>query len=116
MTNEEFQRVVLEQFEKLNNRVGNLEETVNTVNSKVGNLEGTVNTVKEQTAELTEFREETRTNFARIENYIHELDTKNSDRHLNFTGELKELRNSINRIEINAAENWRDIARLKSVR
>lgn len=100
MSNEEFQKLVLEEFRKLN--------------GKIDTLESTVNSIHEQTIELTEFREETSNNFDRIESYIHDVDVKNADRHFAFIKELKELKHSVNRIEINTAENWRDIARLKS--
>lgn len=100
MTNEEFQKLVLEEFKKLN--------------GKIDILENTVNSIHEQTIELTEFREETSNNFDRIEGYIHDVDVKNADRHFEFIKELKEIKHSVNRIEINTAENWRDIARLKS--
>lgn len=137
MTNEEFQRLVLEKLDSLDEGQKNLEKRI--INLEAGqmkleigqkNLEtGQMNLeigqkqiiikldgVIEQTADLTEFRHETKEHFIKIQDYIHELDVKNSDRHFDFTNQIEVLRDSINRIEINTAENWRDIARLKSVR
>lgn len=151
MTTEEFQRLVLEKLESLENGQKNLESGQKNLQERIINLEegqrnlelGQKNLeerqkslelgqkglekgqkeiiikldgVIEQTADLTEFRHETKENFIKIQDYIHELDTKNSDRHFDFTRQIEELKNSVNRIEINTAENWRDIARLKSVR
>lgn len=77
MTNEEFQRLVLE-------KLGNLEEGQK-------RLEEKLEAVIEQTVDLTEFRYEVKS-------------------------ELADIKNNISRIEIAIADNWSDIARLKSVR
>lgn len=107
MTNEEFQILVLEELKGLKNDIGELKE-------EQGKISNMVNSIHEQTIELTEFRQETSDNFDKIEGYIHDVDVQNADRHFEFIKELKELKHSVNRIEINTAENWRDIARLKS--
>lgn len=77
MTNEEFQRLVLE-------KRGNLEEGQK-------RLEEKLEAVIEQTVDLIEFRYKVKS-------------------------ELADIKNNISRIEIATADNWSDIARLKSVR
>ncbi len=116
MTTEEFQRLVLEKLESLENGQKNLELGQKGLEEGQKEIIIKLDGVIGQTADLIEFRHETKENFIKIQEYIHELDTNNSDRHFDFTRQIEELKNSINRIEINTAENWRDIARLKSVR
>ena len=123
MTNEDFQRLVLEKLGNLEDGQKSLEEKVVGLERKVVSLEEVqtqiikkIDGVIEQTAGLMEFRYETKENFAKTQEYIHELDTKNSERHLEFTREMEELKTSMNRVELNTAENWRDIAKLKAVR
>ncbi len=75
-----------------------------------------IDRIEDISNELKEFREETSNNFTKLNHYTHDVDTKNADRHFDFVGELRDLKHSVNRIEINTAENWRDIARLKTMR
>lgn len=77
MTNEEFQKIVLE-------KLSNLEEGQKEINRKL-------DAVIEQTVDLTEFRYEVKE-------------------------ELSEIKTNLSRIEIVTADNWGDIARLKSIR
>lgn len=83
MTNEEFQRIVLEELKSL--REGQEDIKKEQVELKKG-LEGVI----EQTADLTEFRQEVKE-------------------------ELSEIKSTISRIEIATADNWSDIARIKSL-
>lgn len=84
MTNEEFQILLLEELKGLKNDIFDLKE-------EQGKISNIVNTIYEQTVELTEFRQETSDNFNRIENYIHDVDARNADRHFEFIKEVKEL-------------------------
>lgn len=133
MTNEEFQKIVLKELRNLTGKVDGLDSKVDDLDSKVddldnkvddldnkvehldskvdhldnkvdqmdgrvGNMENILNSVKEQTAELTEFREETRVNFRKLDR------------------ELREVKRSVSRVEINVAENWREISILKAAK
>ena len=98
MTNEEFQRLVLEKLDKLEAGQNKLEAGQNKLEAGQSNLEARqkeilikLDAVIEQTADLTEFRYEVKS-------------------------ELADIKNNISRIEIATADNWSDIARLKSVR
>ncbi|MCC5909353.1 MAG: plasmid stabilization protein [Clostridiaceae bacterium] len=77
MTNEEFQKLVLEKLQSLELGQEEIKEKLKFAG--------------EQTAELTEFRQEVKE-------------------------ELTSIKSTISRIEIATADNWSDIAKLKSVR
>lgn len=76
MTNEEFQKIVLEKLENVENRLGNLEEKLEKLEDLEEKFEKfqeeqiefkkTVNGIHEQTVELTEFRHETNEKLNRI--------------------------------------------------
>ncbi|MBU5310490.1 hypothetical protein KQI38_00485 [Tissierella carlieri] len=98
MTTDEFQRLVLEKLESLEKGQKNLEERQKSLELGQRGLEDgqkqiliKLEAVIEQTADLTEFKHEVKQ-------------------------ELADIKSNISRIEINTAENWRDIARLKSAR
>ena len=119
MTNEEFQRIVIEKLENLEvgqknleTRQKNLEEGQKNLETRQVSLEAgqknletrqksleegqeeiisKLNCVINQTADLTEFREEVKEEF-------------------------KNIKSTISRIEINTADNWSDIAKLKAAR
>ena len=112
MSNEEFQKLVLEKLTNLENRFKTLEDGQKALERRQGTLEegqkalerrqGTLEEgqktivkelkgVLEQTANLTEFKEE-------------------------VIQELESMKASIARVEIATANNWSDIARLKSIK
>ena len=91
MTNEEFQKTVLEQLRKLNEKVGNLEQGQMKLEQGQEEIRKDLKAVVEQTADLTEFREEIN---AKVDKVIEELST----------------------IEIVTSKNWNDIAKLKSIK
>ncbi|MCF6466218.1 plasmid stabilization protein [Clostridium sp. Cult2] len=98
MTNEEFQKIVLGELRKLNEKVGNLEQGQMKLEQGQVKLEQgqeeirkDLKAVIEQTADLTEFREEINT---KVDKIIEELNT----------------------IEIVTSKNWNDIAKLKSIK
>lgn len=112
MTNEEFQKIVLEELRKLNGKVDNLEQGQakleqsqtkleqgqeklkqgqNNLEQGQEDIRKDIKSIIEQTADLTEFREEIN---AKVDKVIEELNT----------------------IEIVTSKNWNDIARLKSIK
>jgi len=90
-----------------------MQDGFNKVNSRIDTVENGLQIIK---TELSEFRKETNARFDTLENKLNEIEAINGSRHLKFIDELEEIKHSINRIEINTAENWRDIARLKAMR
>lgn len=115
MTNEEFQRLVLQKLEKLDSleesqnnlqesqkdlisKVNNMDKQLNGLDesqkgliSKVNNIDKKLDGVVEQTADLTEFKHQVRR-------------------------ELEDIKMSVSKIEIITADNWSDIARLKAAK
>lgn len=97
MTTEEFQRIVLEKLggleegqKRLEERQTKLEEGLFKLIDRVDGIEKTVNAIHEETVDLTEFKVETKV-------------------------DLVNIKSTISRIEIATADNWSDIARLKSI-
>ena len=90
MTTEEFQLLVLEKLGILEDGQRQLKDGLSALTERVDILEKTVNAIHEQTVDLTEVRVETK-------------------------AELLNLKSTMSRIEIATADNWSDIARLKSI-
>ena len=88
MNNEEFQRVVLEELGKLNERMGNLEQGQASLAQGQEAIRKDLKVVMDQTADLTEFRAKT-------------------------SAKLDELTEDVSTIEIVTSKNWNDIAKLK---
>ncbi|WP_353096397.1 hypothetical protein [Tissierella praeacuta] len=84
-------------------------ELLELIAAQVGTLTKDVSEMKEEFKGVNE-------RLDKIENKLDDIDVKNADRHLDFIRELKGMKHSVSRIEINTAENWRDIARLKAMR
>ena len=59
MTNEEFQRIVLEELKDLKAGQGKLEDRIGSLEDRMGSFERKLDAVVEQTAILTEFKEDT---------------------------------------------------------
>lgn len=102
MTDRELLELLLSKFESME--------------TDIKDIKVELNLVSEQTAILTEFKEETVTKLDKIENKLDDIDVKNANRHLDFIRELRDMKHSISRVEINTAENWRDIAKIKAAR
>jgi len=71
--------------------------------------------------EITDFREETNNRFGKLEskvddiaNKIDDLEVNNANRHLYINGELKRIKAGLSKVEIVTADNWSDIAKLKT--
>lgn len=97
MSNDEFQKVVLEKLTNLEQGQRGLEEGFKSLERRQESLEEgqqsllkSLNAVVEQTANLTEFKEE-------------------------VTGDLKSIKENINKIIIVTAGNWSDLAKIKSI-
>lgn len=66
MTNEEFQKLVLEKLDSLGTDVSILQEGQNSLESKLYSLEKKIDSIYEQTATLTEFKTETNRNMEEL--------------------------------------------------
>lgn len=88
MTNEEFQRLVLQELGEINGNIGILKEDV--IILKDGQKD--------------------------IKALIEDLDSQNANRYVEIVSQINGLRDDINIIEIITSKNWNDIAKLKSVK
>jgi len=70
----------------------------NNTNEKLERIEKKMNSVVEQTADLTEFRTETK------------------EQLININNEVNGIRQDLNTIEIVTSKNWNEISRLKAVK
>ncbi len=52
--------------------------------------------------------------FDTLENKLDEIEAKNATKHIELKNNILSIRNDLSRVEINTAENWKDIARIKS--
>ena len=98
MSNEEFQKIVLEKLEnledgqkRLETRQGTLEEGQRRLEAGQDKITEDLRAVIEQTADLTEYRQE-------------------------MKGEIRDIKVTILRVEKATADNWSDIVNLKSIR
>ena len=91
MSNEEFQKIVLEELGKLNEKIGNLEQGQASLMQGQEAIRKDLKAVIEQTADLTEFRVE-------------------------INAKVDKLINDVRSIEIITSKNWNDIALLKAVK
>jgi len=70
----------------------------NNTNEKLERIEKKMNSVVEQTADLTEFRTETK------------------EQLININNEVNGIRQDLNTIELVTSKNWNEISRLKAVK
>ncbi len=109
MTNEEFQKTVLEELRKLNEKVDDLDNGQNLLTRKVDDLENGQNLLTTKVDNLEQGQKE-------IKSILEELDPKNANRHLELKESIDELRKDLSTVEIVTASNYADIAKLKSIK
>lgn len=85
--------------------IGSLETQTRANTDSIGDLK----------SEIKDFREESNLKFDSLENKLDDLESKNADRHISMNKDIQEMKSDISRIELNTADNWKDIVRLKSV-
>lgn len=108
MTDREILELLVSKFESMETKIVSIEKDLSGIKK---DLTG----VKEQTAILTEFRDETNERFDRLENKLDEIEAKNAERHVAINLNVISIKRDLSRIEVNTAENWRDIARIKAM-
>lgn len=91
MTNEEFQRIVLEKLGTLEKGQEDIKKEQQEMKKEQQGMKKQIELIIEQTADLSEFR--------------YEINEK-----------IDQLTNDINAMEIITSRNWNDIARLKAAR
>mgnify|MGYP000957600617 FL=1 len=116
MSNEGFQKLVLEKLsgleegqKDLTEKVVKLEEGQKDLTGKVVKLEEGQKDLTKQIGELKEGQNE-------IKNFMVEVEAKNANRHIEMMKEINGLREDLNTVELVTSKNWNDIAKLKSVK
>lgn len=74
------------------------------------------NEITEVRNNLNEFRSETHERFDILDDKLNDLEANNADRHVYINKELKNIKAGLNKVEIITADNWGEIARIKSTR
>lgn len=104
MTTEEFQSIVISELKEIKADIGEIKTDIGEMKAHINSLkegqkslgegqktlEKKVNIIYGQTGFLTEFREETK-------------------------GEIKSIKKTLRRTEVSTADNWSDIAKIKSI-
>lgn len=102
MTNEEFQKLILDEIKALRQEVGEL---------KQGQIR-----LEHGQAKLDQGQIKLEQGQKEIKLILEELDPKNTSRHLELKESINELRKDLSTVEIVTASNYADIAKLKSVK
>ena len=98
-----------ERFENIENGLKENKKTIYNINDKVDNIDKRFVTLDDKVGSLDN----------KVDNIGDKLDSlkaKNAERHMKIIKKIDEMESTISRIEINTAENWRDIAKLKSTK
>lgn len=91
-------------------------DKVTSMETDIKDIKKDLRAVQEQTATLTEFREETYKGFDNLESKLDDIEANNADRHVYINRELKSIKAGLNKVEIITADNWGEIAKIKSTR
>lgn len=134
MTDRELLELLVSKFDSMENRLGTMEsrfdsmetrfesrfdsmETkISSVETDVKEIKKDLVSVKAQTDILTEFREETIKRFDILEYKLDDIEAKNAERHVTMNSSIVSIKEDLSRVEINTAENWRDIAKMKAMK
>ena len=98
-----------ERFENIENGLKENKEAIYNINDKVDNLDKRFVTLDGKVGSLGN-------KVDNIGDKLDSLEVKNAERHMKIIKKMNEMESTISRIEINTAENWRDIAILKSIK
>ena len=84
-------------------------ELLELIAAQVGTLTKDVSEMKEEFKGVNE-------RLDRIENKLDDIEANNADRHVYINRELKNIKAGLNKVEIITADNWGEIAKIKSAR
>ena len=144
MTNEEFQRLVLQELGEIKGDIGVLKSDVGTLKENVSKLEQGQQAIIRDVRKLEEGQQAIQKDVTvlkedvsvlkadvsilkkdvdilkdgqvKIRTLIEDLDPKNANRHIEIVNQIETLRGDLNSIEVITSKNWNDIAILKSVK
>lgn len=76
--------------------------------NEMQDIKADVNTIKLDISDLKEGQ-------TSIKGKLDDIEINNANRHIDFTGDLRNIKNKLTKLEIVTADNWGDIARIKAV-
>lgn len=89
-------------FELMTKMYEEMQENFKTVNSKIDNFTNDISDLKEGQQ--------------RIENKLDDLEVSNANRHISMNSDIRNIKSSLSKVEIVTADNWSDIAKIKSAK
>ena len=111
MTTEEFQSIVLNELKTIKTDINEIKTDVSSLKTDVSGLKTDVNILKEGQAKLEANQEK----IERFAKSIYEQTANLMEFRVSTEQKLDEMSKTIRRTEIAAADNWSDIAKLKSI-
>lgn len=111
MTNEEFQSIVLNELKSIKTDINELKTDVRSLKTDVNSLKTDVNSLKEGQERLEANQEK----IERFAKSIYEQTADLMEFRVSTEQKLDEMNKTIRRTEIATADNWSDIAKLKSI-
>ena len=111
MTNEEFQSIVLNELKEIKGDINDLKTDVSSLKTDVSSLKTDVSSLKTDVSSLKDGQKE----LERLTRSIHEETANLMEFRVSTEKKLEEMNKTIRRTEIAAADNWSDIAKLKSI-
>ena len=125
MTNEEFQKIVLDKLSSFESKFSNIEERLTNFESKFSNVEGQLSTfeskfssMEDQIAGIKDQLDE-HTQILKALVHASEVNAAERDKMSNdiahIKGEITGLRKDMLQVEMVTSSNWNEIARLKAM-
>jgi len=118
-SNEEFQKTVLEEFKKLNERIGNLEQGQESLKHGQTKLERRQENLEQGQAKVLQRQENLEKGQDAIKKDLKDVIAQTADLtefRAEMNTKLDKVINDVSTIEIVTSKNWNDLARLKSVK
>lgn len=111
MSNEEFQKIVLDKLSSFEDRFSNVEDRLSNFESKFSNVEEQIFAIKDQLDEHTQI----------LKALIHASEVNAAERDkisndvVHIRGEIAGLKKDMLQVEMVTSSNWNEITRLKAV-
>lgn len=114
MTDRELLELLVSKFESMETKIGSIDSKIGSMDSKVDSLESKVGSleanIKDIKNELAAVKEQT----TLLNTKLDVIEAKNAERHVTINSNIISIKEDLSRVEINTAENWKEIAKLKA--
>lgn len=109
MSNEEFQKIVLEEFQKLNEKVGNIEQRLTSLEQGQANLEQRLTSLEQGQGNLEQGQADIRKDLESVISQTMDL----TEFRVETNEKLDKVIDRLYSVEMITAQNWQDIAKIK---